>query len=186
MILADQYHCNLLSIGLHSHKNQMNFLTIFLILFFLLVIYILLAPIALHINTTKNEYFIQLPGLVKASIEEHKKELLRIKLKVLFLNFYFYPLRKNSDGKKQIEKRRTRSRKISMQTGLRVLRSFKIKRLYLDVDTGDSIANAKLFPLFAFINYKIGGFNINFEGRNRMILYIQNRPIHIIKSFINF
>jgi len=164
----------------------MDFLTIILILFFLLVMYVLLAPIALYINTTKNEYYIKLPGLAKASIEEHKKELLRIKLKVLFLNFYFYPLRKNSDGKKQIEKRRTRSRKIGIQTGLRVLKSFKIKRLYLDIDTGDSIANAKLFPLFAFINYKIGNFNINFEGENQMTLYIQNRPIRIIKSFINF
>lgn len=164
----------------------MIFLTVFLLLFFLLVIYVLLAPIALHINTTKNEYYVQLLGLAKASIEEHEKELLRIKLKVLFFNFYFYPLRKNDDRKKKIEKRKNRSRKIGIQTGLRMLRSFKIKRLYLDVDTGDSITNAKLYPLFAFINYKIGNLNINFEDRNQMILYIQNRPIRIIKSFINF
>ncbi len=164
----------------------MMLLTIILILFLLLVISLLLIPIVAVIDTATNQYYVQLKGLAKASIEEHKKELLRIKLKVLFLNFYFYPLTKNSDGKKQIEKRRTKSRKIGVQTGLRVLRSFKIKRLYLDVDTGDPITNAKLFPLFAYINYKIGNFNINFEGKNQMTLYIQNRPIRIIKSFINF
>lgn len=57
---------------------------------------------------------------------------------------------------------------------------------YLNIDTGDCISNAKLYPLFAFFNYKGGNFNINFEGKNRLALHIQNRPIKIIKTFFNF
>jgi len=160
------------------------FLSILLILLFLLVISFLLIPIVVVIDTATNQYYVQLKGLAKASLESHKDELIQIKLKFLFLNFNFYPLRKSSVPDKK--KKRIGKRKISMQTGLRLLKSFKIKRLYLDIDTGNSIFNAKLYPLFTFLNYKIGNFNINFEGKNQMTLYIQNRPIRIIKSFINF
>jgi len=66
----------------------------------------------------------------------------------------------------------------------RVLRSFKIKNLIIDIDTGDWTLNAKLYPIFSFLNFTVGSFNINFEGRNRMVLHMQNRPISIIKSFI--
>lgn len=149
----------------------------------------LLIPIILFIDTATNQYYIHLKGLAKVSIEGHKEELIKIKLKIFFLNFYFYPLRGkiNSGKKKKHQKKdiKKSSKKINIKTGLRVLKSFKVKRLFLDIDTGNCIINAKLYPLFAFLNYKIGDFNINFEGRNKMMLYIQNRPLYIIKSFIN-
>jgi len=63
-----------------------------LIGFILIVIYILLMPIVLFVDTNTNQYFIQLKGLVKISIEQHKGEILSIKLTILFMNFYFYPL----------------------------------------------------------------------------------------------
>ncbi len=75
---------------------------------------------------------------------------------------------------------------MGFRTGLRLLKSFRIKQFLLNVDTGNCISNAKLYPVFAFLNYRVGGFNINFQGRNQLVLHIQNRPIHIIRSFINF
>ncbi len=53
------------------------------------------------------------------------------------------------------------------------------------MDTGDVVKNAKLYPAFAFLNYHVGGFNINFQGRNQLAVRLQNRPIDIIKLFIN-
>ena len=163
-------------------------LTIFLILFLLFIIYLLTVPMVLCIDTTSNRYYVQLKGLVKASIEKHEKELLRINVKVAFLHFYFYPLREIGINKqkkiknKNIKKKRKR---IGIKKSILILKSFKVKKLLIDIDTGDYILNAKLFPLVGFLNYKIGKFNINFEGRNRMALYMQNRPINIIKLFIN-
>jgi hypothetical protein len=58
--------------------------------------------------------------------------------------------------------------------------------MVLDVDTGNCIQNAKLYPAFAFLNHHVGTFHINFEGRVNMVLHMQSRPINIIKSFINF
>ena len=163
------------------------FLTIFLILFLLLILYLLFVPVVFFIDTTTNEYYIQLKGLAKASIVTDTKEVLKIKLKITFFNFYFYPLKKkNPPKKKEIVKRneiRTMKR-IGLRKGVRMLRSFKVKRILLDIDTGDWILNSKLYPIFGFLNYHVGTFNINFEGRNRLALHMQNRPIYILKSFI--
>jgi len=164
-------------------------LTIFLSLFLLLIIYLLFIPVILFIDTATNQYYIQLKGLAKASIELHSKEVLIFKLRVSFFNFYFYPLRKRrpsiSEKKKMIKRNGIKNiKKFGFRKISRVLRSFKIKNLIIDIDTGDWTLNAKLYPIFSFLNFTVGSFNINFEGRNRMVLHMQNRPISIIKSFI--
>ena len=164
-------------------------LTLIFGLLFLVLISLLFIPIELYLNTITNQYYVQLRGLVKVSIEIDKKELLRVRLQVFFRSYYFYPLRKNNSSKtKKIrEKKHLKSRnKINFKTVLRLLKSFKVKEFVLHIDTGNSILNAKLYPAFSFLNYHIGNININFEDRNQLVLCMQNRPIHIIKSFINF
>jgi len=168
----------------------MSSLTIILSLLLLLIIYILWMPIILFVDTQTNEYYVQLRGLAKARIQADKKEVFKIKMKVLFLNFKFYPLRKKkpSAKSKKIKKynKKNSIKRIEFKKYLRMLRTFKIKRLFINIDTGDCISNAKLFPLFAFLNQTKASFNVNFEGRNQMVLHMQNRPINIIKSFVQF
>ena len=67
-----------------------------------------------------------------------------------------------------------------------ILKTFKVKKILVNIDTGDCILNAKLYPVFAFLNYNFGSFKINFTGRNQMVLCIQNRPFNIIKTFMIF
>ncbi len=165
-------------------------LAIILILLGILVTYLLLMPIILSVNTTTNDYYIQLKGLAKANIEGHEEELIRIKLKVFFMTFYFFPINEYYKRKRikklKPKKHKTKSRKrFGLLKGLKVLNSFKVKKFTLDLDTGDVITNAKLYPAFALLNYHLGGFNINFEGRNQLAVRLQNRPIDIIKIFIN-
>lgn len=148
-------------------------------------------PIELFIDTKTNQYFIRAKGLVKASIESHAEEFIRIKLKIFFLSFYFYPLRNIGSGEnKKLEDKANNKKKIGkgidIGKSFRMLKSFKVKRFLFDIDTGDCILNAKLYPLFALLNYHVGGFSVNFEGRNQMKLHIYSRPIYLIKSFINF
>ena len=160
---------------------------IFLVLFLVLMLYVLLMPIIFFIDTATNQFYIQLKGLATASLEKHSEEIVRIKLKVIFFKFYFYPLRKRAlMSKQKLEKRNMKKsrKRIGIRKIVGMIRSFKVKRILIDIDTGDCIANAKLYPIFTFLNYHIGKFNINFDGRNRMALHMQNRPIHIIKSFI--
>ncbi|MFO7673214.1 MAG: hypothetical protein R6V74_05850 [Lutibacter sp.] len=165
-------------------------ISFFSILFLLMLFYLSMMPIVLFIDTKTNQYYLQVKGLVKASIESHDEELISIRLKVFFLSFYFYPLRNIVIGNKKktlksIENKKKIGKGISFKKGLRMLKSFKVKRLLIDIDTGDCILSAKLYPLFAMLNYHVGGFSVNFQGRNRVELHIYSRPIYLIKSFIN-
>ncbi|MEP0134153.1 MAG: hypothetical protein ABJJ25_07990 [Eudoraea sp.] len=163
--------------------------TVFGILLFLFILYLLFVPLDIVINITKNQYFVRIRGLAKAAVEGHDKEFLRIKLNTLFTRFYFYPLRKKKkEQKKKIEtkSRKRRNFKSNFKRGLQVIKAFEVKILILDLDTGNCIQNAKLYPAFAFLNHHLGTFHINFEGRVNMVLHMQSRPINIIKSFINF
>lgn len=158
---------------------------IFSILLFLMVIYLLFVPVTLHIDTNKNQYYIQVLGLFKMSALADEKEALKIKIKICFVTYYLYPLKKKKVTEREGSKKKKYSRKFNHKIGLKLLKSFKVKRFFIDIDTGDYLLNAKLYPLFALLDFEMGNIKINFEGRNQLMLNIQNRPIYILKSFIN-
>ncbi|WP_372794506.1 hypothetical protein [Lutibacter sp.] len=102
------------------------------------------------------------------------------------MNFYLYPLKyRGFTEKKKIVKNNKTNKKIDFKKGLQILKSFKIKRFNLEIDTGDYTLNAKLYPVFVFLNYNLGHFKVNFEDRNQLVLHLQNRPINIIKLFFH-
>ena len=163
-------------------------LFILITLFLLLLVALLLVPIIICIDTTSNQYYLQLQGLIKAHLENHDAEIFRIRINVLFMKFYIYPLKKKSINKqkKDDERHLTKHKDyMSFSRFFKILRTFKIKQLFINMDTGNCILNAKLYPLFALLNYTAGNFHINFQGRNQFVLLVKNRPIDIIKSFIN-
>ena len=94
-------------------------------------------------------------------------------------------LNNNQQKKKESKKKKRVKKRMGFKTLQKLFKSFKVKKLLVDVDTGDCILNAKLYPVFGFLNYYVGSFKVNFEGRNQLVFQMQNRPINIIKSFIN-
>ncbi len=161
-------------------------LTSFLILILLVIIYLLIIPIILFIDTNTNQYYIQLKGFAKASIESRKIEFLRVKLNILFMTFYFYPIQYKQSKKKNLnEKKLTHKRFSNFKRIMRLLKSFKVKKFLINIDTGDPILNAKLYPIFSLLNISKGNFNVNFKNINQLTLHLENRPIDIIKSYIN-
>ena len=164
-------------------------LTVVFVLLLFLMLYLLFIPIDLVVDTALKQYFVQFKGLAKVQLEGHEQEVFRIKLRTLFMNFYFYPLRKRNPSKKQKLKKgvaKKRNGRTTFSKLIKLVRSFKVKRLLVELDTGDCIHNAKLYPVFGFLNHHAGVFRINFEGRNNLVIHLQNRPINIIKSFINY
>jgi hypothetical protein len=162
-------------------------LAVILFVLLLLVLYLLLVPIVLNIDTISNEYYLRVKGLTKASIEQHDTEIFRIKIRAFLTNFYVYPLKKKQRKKKKTPKVQ-RILKYKKKLGpikiLRLLRTFKVKRFYIDIDTGNCITNAKLYPVFAILNYNVGGTHVNFQGRNELVMRIENRMIYIIKELL--
>ena len=167
----------------------MMFLTVVLLLFFALVLYLLFMPMHLFIDTSTQQYYAEIKGLTKVSIEPHKEEVLRIKLRVIFFTFYVHPFKSKPIIKKRVvvkENKKNKPKKVAFRKLLKLLQTFTIKQFRLQLDTGDCILNAKLYPIVAFLNfYTKGNSNVNFQNINVLTLEIENRPINIIKSFIN-
>ena len=168
----------------------MTTLAIVLMIILLAIVALLFIPIDICIDTDNKQYYAELKGLAKANIEPDAVQILRVSLKVPFKVFYFYPLQTLFAPKKRELKEKTKKEgkgrsRFSPRTMLRLVRSFSIRKWEFDLDTGDCITNAKLYPVFAFMNHRYGGFHINFEGKNHVLLLVRNRPIYMIKSFIN-
>ncbi|SNR72077.1 hypothetical protein SAMN06265371_1104 [Lutibacter agarilyticus] len=156
-----------------------------ILVFLLVVLYVLLMPIILFIDTDTNEYYVQVKGLAKASLEPIKIELLRVKLNVLFMTFYFYPLKYKWSKRNKKEQKSFNKQPVKFKKIVRILKSFKVKKMLLKIDTGDPILNVKLYAIFSLLNYSAGNFSVNFKNKNQLALHIENRPIDMIRSFIN-
>ena len=64
-------------------------LAIILLFLILLIVGLLFIPLEIYINTNSDQYYAQLRGLARASIEQDTEEILRIRLKVPFKDFFF-------------------------------------------------------------------------------------------------
>ena len=156
------------------------------ILLLALLIYLLILPINIVLDSVNKQFFVSLGALARADVKEDNEYLLRIDLRTLFMRFKFYPLKRRAVKKEK--KKTSRKRKIGwpqIKSLFRIVRSFEVKEFYLDLDTGNYITNARLYPAFTFLNFWVGNYQINFAGRNNIAIHLQNRPYRIIKSFIN-
>ena len=161
---------------------------LFLALFVLFGIYLLFAPLTLFVDTKDHTYFVAVKGLARVSFIPDRMEVVRIRLRVAFLNFNYYPLRKarQSGKKRKSNKGKTgNTPKIGPKRMLRLFQTFNLEQLYLNLDSGDFALNAKLYPIITFLNHYGGRFNVNFQGKNRLVLRASNRPINIVRVFIN-
>ncbi|MGB5236903.1 MAG: hypothetical protein WBN59_04660, partial [Flavobacteriaceae bacterium] len=158
---------------------------VLVVLFILLILYVLFLPLDLVVNTIQNQYFIRAGVIARANFAVDENYLFRIELRTLGIPFTIYPLRKKKRKKRETkpQKKETERFKWSyINTAMRLIRSFELKRLYLKLDTGNCITNAKLYPVFAYLNYMGSDFQINFKGENQLHLHLQNRPIRLVKS----
>ena len=162
----------------------------------LLVAYLLFVPLILYIDTDQKTGYLRIKGLARASVESHDRELIRIRIDALFTHFYFYPLQKileaknKKKGKTRKHKKKRSKKDIAYlmrygKIGKRLWQSFEVIKFRVDMDTGDCIQNARLYPVAAFVDRYLFDFNINYQNRIYLGLHLVNRPIYILKAFIN-
>ena len=151
-----------------------------------LLVYLLTLPINIVLDSINHEFFVSLGVLARAEVLKDEDYLLRIDLRTPFMRFKYYPLKRRVPKKKK--KKTSQKRKMEwskVRSMFRVIRSFEVKKFSLNVDTGNCITNAKLYPAFAFLDFWVGNYQVNFAGQNSLQLHLHNRPYRIIKSFIN-
>ena len=175
-------------------------------LLLLLVIYILTVPFRLQISTARDLYRFSISGFGYVRIVP-TDNLFNLRFRILFYSREVELFKESDDeisqsprskkggttAKKQKEgdpQKRSRfrlskkRRRWLLRKALRIPSTFKINLLHLEVDTGDYIKNAYLFPLFASISREPVNLHVNYEEINSLDLDVENRVYRVLKVFI--
>ena len=151
----------------------------------LLILGLLFVPIQIYIDTDTSRYFVKVKGLAKINLEPDEKEIVRVRMRILFFEHSFYPITKPPKPKKKVTRQKARpKRRLKFRKMVSLVRTFEIRSFAVEMDTGDYVANAKMYPLFVLLNQYVGSFHINFQDRNRLLMDMRNRPIRMIKSIV--
>jgi hypothetical protein len=161
------------------------------------LLWILLGPVIIFLNTDNRRYYLALPGIFKAVVVA-SDDLFHIRGWIFFIPYKYDPFQQNKKKRRrktEKPKRKRSSKKLSggLQLINGVTRSVRIRKLLLDLDTDDFILNAWLIPVFSSVNSKNIRMRVNFEGTSSLLLNLQTRLGTLLwnvlknkyKSFIN-
>lgn len=163
-----------------------------LILFIVLVLigWILIAPLELYINSTKNQYQLQWKGIARIEWLPAPDDIL-IRLRIFFWERVYHPLTmatkrkiKTEDKSKSIKQKKGWSLKKWKRKIINILNSFHVEKLRVDLDTGDYVYNSYLYPIFWILNKGDTQLNINYTGESEILVVIKNRLYRILKALL--
>lgn len=171
--------------------SPMWLLGLFLILFFLLV-FLLLSPFELRVNTWSEEYSLRWRGIASARLTGTMKDpLLRVWLLGWRREFHLLDMTGRTEEKKEgkdgkgKKAARKRPQWFTWNMIRRLLRTFRVRRFHLLLDTDDYVMNAFLFPVFYRFSGRNRQLHINFNGRTELAMEVTNRIWSLLWVFIN-
>jgi hypothetical protein len=139
----------------------------------------LLGPVTLFLNTDTSRYHLVLPGIFKAVVVP-SAEIFHIRGWIFFIPFRYNPFL----GKREISKGKSKKpggkrRLIKFSEGKQIIsyavRSIRIRKLLLDIDTDDFMLNAWLVPAFSMMNSRDIQMRVNFEGTSSLLFDLRTR-----------
>ncbi len=153
-----------------------------------IVLWLLLAPITVNVNTWNNDFSINWTGIARASLGLKERELL-IRLRVFFWRRDFFPLRaspKKPGRKKPKPKKggRSRWRPFSMKRARKLMEAVHVRQFRFELDTGDYVSNAYLYPMAYFLSSPTRQLSVNFADRTNVQLQIEIRLIRVLRALI--
>ncbi len=147
---------------------------IFISLIILFLFWLMLMPVILYADTTRNRYVLTLPGVIKIRLVP-SETLFYLRAWIFFIPFRFDPFQARK-GKKPREKKKKRRRSSFKVGGLGpVLGAIRIRKLKLDVDTEDFSLNAWLIPALSLANGGNIDMQVNFLGKLSLVLDLRTR-----------
>jgi hypothetical protein len=159
------------------------------------LLWLLFAPIFLLIDSGKNKYQAGIRGIFQLQIIPHPEDIIRIYFRVFFLRFRFDPFKPSTEKKARKKKKKKKHRRIKIpgfhlfrlfgKMAWKGIKTFRIKKFVLNLDTDNIILNGYLIPTFVIVNnWKKVNLNINYSGDFYLNLLIEGRLINLIISTI--
>lgn len=144
-----------------------------------LLLWTLIGPVTLFLNTDTSRYHLVLPGIFKAVVVP-STDVFYIRVWIFFIPFRFNPFQVKTGKRKEKPKKSRRKWGLKKLAGGKqiisdVVRSIRIRKLSLDVDTDDFMLNAWLVPVFSLVNSGDIQMRVNFEGTSSLLLDLRIR-----------
>jgi len=159
-------------------------------IFLLLLSWLLFTPLFLYVNTKEKKYSVGLKGIINFRFLPDDHQLFKIRITIVFYPFNFYPLQQKKEKTKTDPKVKKPAKKkiglgyraiwLFLKISRKTLRSFKLKKLYLNIDTDDAITNAYLIPVFANLHRKNIKLFVNYTGELKMIINVENNIFRML------
>ncbi len=171
----------------------LQIISVILCLVAFLVLWILVAPFVIIIDTVNERYLVKLVTFGSAELLL-REDVIKIVIRVLFLRFSIDPfkprkkkagIKKEKPGKPAKKKPFFRSLRSGRKFIIQMIRSFRAE-LEAEVDTGDVITNAYLFPAAVFLNRENIHISVNNSGVNNFRLELRNRMIIVLFILIRY
>jgi len=164
---------------------------IFLYLFgalLLLIILILIARIRILVDTEKGTYAARFGQVMSIQLVKYSGRP-GIRFRAFFISFRINGGKQKKEEKISMAgKHKRKKRKITAKKGIRyfkvIWQSIHIRKLTMDIDTGDFPLNAQLIPLALALSRNNVAMAINFEDRIKVDATIQTRLITLIWNYI--
>lgn len=149
-----------------------------ILLFCLLLTWLLLGPLIIFLDSDSNRYRISLPGVFSVMVVPAEDQIL-IRGWIFFVPFNFDPFKKRKPKKKKdptkTVKKKSKKSSVSIHKVQKMIATFRIRKLYLDIDTDDFLFNSWLVPAFSLVNNDQIQLQVNFHGDAIMHVDLRTR-----------
>lgn len=155
------------------------------IVLLILLSYLLFAPFYLEINSTTGLFKVRFHRLASARLFITESSLF-IDLKIMWWHKIIDLLApKNKQMKTERKKIQKEKPKISLRKILLVIKTFKVNKFYLTIDTGSMWLNGMIYPLFLWLGMRLKrNITINFVNENEIIFETENNLFRILRVYI--
>lgn len=164
----------------------MGLLIILLVILLLGVGWLLVAPIVLKIDTQQEIGYVKWKGIAGVRLLILADDIV-LRVQVFFWKKNFYPLSRSpkSENTKQKSKRvKKKKTPLSWRKGKKLLQSFTVETLQLDLDTDDFVQNSYLYPIFYFLSNERRQLRINYSGQLALKLEVHNRLFSLLRAWL--
>ena len=151
------------------------------------LLWMLLTPVILTIDTDRGRYELAQKGIFRATF--HPLEVPWFRIRVMGFRIETYRQQNGSDKdkeKKSLVVKSKRSRRSWMILLKGVYRSITVRNLIASVDIDDVVLNAQLVPIMLLVSHGPIRLSTNFEKRNFIYVVVQLRLNRLIWPVVRF
>jgi uncharacterized membrane protein YbhN (UPF0104 family) len=148
-----------------------------------LLLWFLIAPLVLEIDSRKPIASIKWISIGKIVIWHDDEWWLSFRIFFFHKKMRLSSIKKRRKGPYRINKRIKRKPKNLLMKIIRVMRTFRIEEWQLAIDTGDYASNAQIYP-FNFFPKLRHHLQVNFNDENYLYIRIRNRPLKIFYAYL--